>query len=81
MSLVRNIVSPASVIEEELAQLANITEKFNVWYESNLEDIKNKTVEFTENNKNCSCKVPQSLIVTPLEHLRILRNLQSCKMY
>ena len=50
-TLVRNSISTAPVIEEELTTLRNLTERFNVWYETNLEDIKNKTVEFDETFK------------------------------
>ena len=52
MSLVRTVTEVAPIIEEELEGLREITERFNVWYESNLEDILNKTVTFDEEFKN-----------------------------
>ena len=39
------------VIVEELEGLKQLTEKFNVWYESNLDDINNKNVTFDEQFK------------------------------
>ena len=51
MSLVRSVTEVAPIITEELESLKQITERFNVWYESNINDIQNKTVVFDEEFK------------------------------
>ena len=52
MKLVRNVSEVASVVEDEIAELEAITERFDVWYETNRESIANKTVVFDEEFKN-----------------------------
>ena len=50
-TLIRNSTEAAGVIVEELEGLKQLTEKFNVWYESNIDDINNKNVTFDEEFK------------------------------
>ena len=52
MSLVRSVTEVAPIIEEELEGLRQITNRFNVWFETNAEAILNKTVTFDEEFKN-----------------------------
>ena len=46
MSLVRNVSEVEGDVASHLAELNSLIERFEIWYESNLESIKNQSLEF-----------------------------------
>ncbi len=50
-TLIRNAVEPAAIIVDELEDLKNTTDRFDIWYETNVDAIRNKTIEFDEEFK------------------------------
>ena len=46
MSLVRNVSEIETDVESHLSELNSLVERFEIWYESNLDAIKNQSLEF-----------------------------------